>query len=152
MTTIYTDTNIRHMIRRDLDEIIEIERDNFDRPWTEQEFISFARHPEARPRVVTCGPRVIGYCMSIKVDREHRIMNLAVSKRVQRGGVGRLMIGDLKEIVQRHWRRSMVAEVRERNVPAQLFFQAMGFLCVCQHKGYYCSTDEDMYYMEWQPA
>ena len=43
-----------------------------------------------------------------------------------------------------HARRcEITAEVRERNLPAQMFFRAMGFRCVNMLRNFYDDVDED---------
>jgi ribosomal-protein-alanine N-acetyltransferase len=53
------------------------------------------------------------------------------------------MIGQLIARLSIQRRTRIVTEVRETNLPAQLFFKANGFRAVCVLRDYYEDTTED---------
>jgi ribosomal-protein-alanine N-acetyltransferase len=76
-----------------------------------------------------------------------RILNFAVSPAVRRHGVGRQMVQRLIDKLSQQRRREIVLEVRETNVPAQLFFAASGFRAITVLRKHFEDTSEDAYYM-----
>lgn len=69
----------------------------------------------------------------------------AVSRSEQRTGVGTAMINRLKGKLSRDRRNRIVFEVRESNIPAQLFFKSQGFHAIEVLKGHYEDCNEDAY-------
>ena len=78
-----------------------------------------------------------------------RILNFAVAPDVRRNGIGKQMVQRLIDKLSQQRRNEIVLEVRETNVPAQLFFASSGFRAVTVLRGHYNDTSEDAYYMRY---
>ncbi len=78
-----------------------------------------------------------------------RILNFAVGTDYRRCGIGRQMVQRLIDKLSQQRRREIVLEVRETNVPAQLFFAENGFRAVTVLRKHYDDTCEDAYYMRY---
>ena len=84
------------------------------------------------------------------------MINFAVARPHRRLGIGTHMMEKLCGKLTADRRSRVVLEVRETNLPAQLFFRQLGFRAVSVLKDFYQDTTEDAYLMEYcletQPA
>ncbi len=137
---------IRWLIRRDMDEVLEIERRSFQFPWTEEEFLVCLRQ---RNCIGTVYESPQGYIHGFMIYELHkwslRLLNFAVAPEVRQTGVGRAMVQRLIDKLSQQRRRFIEAEVRETNLKAQLFFSGAGFKAVSVLRRHYDDTDEDAY-------
>jgi [ribosomal protein S18]-alanine N-acetyltransferase len=142
--------HIRWMIRRDMPEVLATEKDCFEFPWQEEDFIRCLRQRNCIGMVAEAGERVVGFMVyELHKNRLH-ILNFAVRDGFRRRSVGtqmaRKLIGKLS-----HERRSRIMlEIRETNLPAQLFFRALGFRAVSVLRDFYEDTPEDAYLMQFR--
>lgn len=146
--------HVRWMIRRDLAEVLQIENALFcDQSWTEEDFVRVLRLRYCIGMVAETKPTkgssksgdVIGYMIYELHRKRLHLLNFAVDPGYQRRGVGRQMMEKLKAKLSNRRRQRIMAEVRETNVDAQLFFRAMKFRCIATLRGFYeqhgCSDD-----------
>ncbi|MFM7037696.1 MAG: ribosomal protein S18-alanine N-acetyltransferase [Planctomycetaceae bacterium] len=140
-------TQIRWLIRRDMDEVLGIERGSFQRPWSEEEFLCCLRQRNCIGTVAELDHRVVGFMIYELHKSMLRILNFAVCPARRRSGIGRQMVQRLVDKLSQQRRREIVLEVRETNVPAQLFFAASGFRAITVLRKHYDDTAEDAYYM-----
>lgn len=143
-----TRIHIRSMIRRrDLPAVLEIERRSFEFPWDEAFFMRVTRHDEVFSLVAVVGDsdRVVGF-MIYQPNRDCLcVLNLAVHPEFRHRGIGRQMIENFAgELIREQYRRIFL-EVRETNLPAQLFFRSAGFRAVAVVPGFYEDSGEDAY-------
>lgn len=148
------DIRIRWQIRRDLKEVLEIERNSFAIPWQERDFIEALRERNVIGQVavdVTDDKELIaGYMIyELHPDRLH-LLNLAVDPESRNKGVARSLINKLLSKLSPDRRRFISLEVQDINLPAQLFFKSMGFRAVDILKNYYDDTDSDAYMFEYK--
>lgn len=142
----YQPVDIRWMIRRDLDAIVEIEEQSFPEPWSEKEFIDQLRVPNNIGMVFTYQDVVAGYVVYALHKTSLEILNLAVHPEYRRCSAATLLIERLQYKVNGHYRRDHItALVRESNLPAQLLFAKNHFYCDGIVKGAYKDSDEDAY-------
>lgn len=117
----------RWMVRRDLPEVVQIESEAAPGPWTEQDFLSVLRQRNCIAQVAEQGGRVIGFAV-YELHRDRLVLlNLAVSLRRQRQGIGRQLVDLLVGKLLPGRRQSVEVLVPEGNLVAQLFFRAIGF-------------------------
>ncbi|MEN6497323.1 MAG: ribosomal protein S18-alanine N-acetyltransferase [Thermoguttaceae bacterium] len=142
--------HIRWMIRRDMPEILAIEQESFEFPWTEEDFIRCLRQRNCIGMVAEHEDRVVGFMIYELNKNRIQVLNFATAADVRRRGVGTLMVAKLigKLSVQRRTRITL--EVRETNLPAQLFFRATGFRAVSVLRSFYEDTPEDAYLMQYR--
>jgi ribosomal-protein-alanine N-acetyltransferase len=67
-------------------------------------------------------------------------------------GVGAQMVAKLISKLSSHRRTRITLEVRETNLPAQLFFRAQGFKAVRVLRAYYEDSGEDAFQMQYRLA
>lgn len=141
--------HIRYIIRRDLPAIMAIETRSYVNPWTEDEFVTQLRQRNTIGMCVEIANNgydvVAGYVIyELHKNRLH-ILNMAVEPGIRRWGVGRFMILKLSSKLAVQGRNRVEALVRETNLPAQLFFKAMGFRATNVIRNAYDDSDEDAY-------
>jgi ribosomal-protein-alanine N-acetyltransferase len=142
--------HIRWMIRRDMPEIIAIESRSFEFPWCEDDFVRCLRQRNCIGMVAEQGERVVGFMIYELHKTRLHVLNFAVHPDHQRRGVGRQMIEKLMGKLTHQRRTRILLEVRERNLPAQLFFRSLGFLAISVLRDFYDDTVEDAYLMEYR--
>ncbi|MBL9125913.1 MAG: GNAT family N-acetyltransferase [Planctomycetaceae bacterium] len=139
-----TQVHIRWMIRRDMPEVLEIERESFEFPWSEESFIRCLRERNCIGMVAENGSQdVIGFVV-YEMCRDHiDVLNLAVSPWWRRAGVGRQIVDKLKTKISPQRRHYLRGHVRETNLDALQFLKAQGFVATGVIHGYYDHTDDD---------
>ena len=142
--------HVRWMIRRDMAEVLAIEEQAFEFPWHEDDFVRCLRQRNCIGMVAEASERVVGFMVYELHKHRLHILNFAVGERARRRGVGTQMckklIGKLS-----HDRRSRIQlEIRETNLPAQLFFRTLGFRATTVLRQFYEDTPEDAYLMQYR--
>ena len=141
--------HIRWMIRRDMAEVLTIENESFEFPWSEEDFIHCLRQRNCIGMVAEHHDRVVGF-MVYELHKNHlHVLNFAVRADIRRHGVGHQMIHKLISKLSHQRRTRILLEVRETNLPAQLFFRDTGFRAVSVLRDFYEDTTEDAYLMSY---
>ncbi len=146
----YPRVHIRWMIRRDMREVLQIEQESFEFPWSEDDFIRCLRQRNCIGMVAECDDRVVGFMIYELHKTRLHVMNFAVARSAAAAGVGRQMLAKLIGKLSLQRRTRIMLEVRETNLPAQLFFRAEGFRAVSVLRDFYDDTTEDAYLMQFR--
>ena len=142
--------HIRWMIRRDMPEVLDIESQSFEFPWLEEDFIRCLRQRNCIGMVAEHEDQVVGFMIyELHKNRIH-VLNFSVAADYRRRGVGSQMVAKLIGKLSSQRRSRVVLEVRETNLPAQLFFRENGFRAVSVLRAYYEDTPEDAYLMQFR--
>lgn len=142
--------HIRWMIRRDMPEVLRIEEDSFEFPWSEEDFIRCLRQRNCIGMVAEHDETIVGFMIyELHKNRLH-CLNFAVHQDFRRCGIGEQMIGKLITKLSHQRRNRIMLEVRETNLDAQLFFRHMGFRAVSVLRDFYDDTVEDAYVMQYR--
>ncbi len=142
--------HIRWMIRRDMPEVLSIEKSSFEFPWSEEDFIRCLRQRNCIGMVAEYDERVVGFMIyELHKDQLH-VLNFSVRPDVRRRGVGMQMINKLVGKLSQQRRNRIVLEIRETNLAAQMFFKNLGFRAVSVLRDYYDDTVEDAYVMQYR--
>jgi ribosomal-protein-alanine N-acetyltransferase len=142
--------HIRWMIRRDMPEILAIESQSFEFPWSEEDFINCLRQRNCIGMVAEHDDHVVGFMIYELNKTRIQVLNFAVAESRRRRGVGTQMMAKLINKLSSQRRSRITLEVRETNLPAQLFFRANGFRAVSVLREYYADTPEDAYLMQYR--
>lgn len=145
-----TKVQIRWLIRRDMAEVLETERASFSFAWTEEDFLCCLRQRNCIGMVAEHDHRIVGFMIYELHKSKLRILNFAVGPDSRRHGVGAQMIRRLVDKLSQQRRKEIVLEVRETNLPAQLFFQSQGFRAVSVLRSHYEDSEEDAYVMRYR--
>lgn len=142
--------HIRWMIRRDMMDVLEIERSGFEFPWSEDDFVRCLRQRNCIGMVAEHDDRVVGFMVyELQKTRLH-ILNFAVAPEYRRLAVGSQMVRKLIGKLSPQRRTRIVLEVRETNLAAQLFFRESGFRAVSVLHSFYEDSPEDAYLMQYR--
>lgn len=147
-----TRVHIRWMIRRDMPEVLNIERESFEFPWFEEDFIRCLRQRNCIGMVAEHGERVVGFMIYELHKTRLHILNFAVARNMRMRGVGKQMADKLASKLSSQRRTRITLEVRETNLPAQLFFKKVGFRATDVLRSYYEDSPEDAYVMQFHCA
>lgn len=142
--------HIRWMIRRDMPEILDIEGRSFEFPWSEEDFVRCLRQRNCIGMVSEYGEKVAGFMIYELHKTRLHILNFAVHPDFRQHGVGAQMVNKLVGKLSHQRRTRILLEVRERNLPAQLFFRNTGFRAISVLRDFYEDTVEDAYLMEFR--
>jgi ribosomal-protein-alanine N-acetyltransferase len=142
--------HIRWMIRRDMPEVLQTEQESFEFSWTEEDFLRCLRQRNCIGMVAEQGERVVGFMIYELHKAKLHILNFAVHPLCRRGGVGSQMVAKLISKLSSHRRTRITLEVRETNLPAQLFFRSQGFKGVKVLRAFYEDSGEDAYLMQYR--
>lgn len=143
--------HVRWMIRRDLPECMNLERQSFEFPWREDDFIRCLRQRNVIEMVAELPDETIAGYMIYELHRTRlHLLNFCVGFAWRRQGAGRAMMEKLQLKLSQLRRTRIVLEVRETNMQGQLFFKALGFRAVSVLRDYYEDTDEDAYVMQYR--
>lgn len=143
--------HIRWMIRKDMPEVLSIERDSFNDPWRAEEFIRVLEHRNCIGMVAEFEEQVVGFMIYTLHKERLGLLNFAVHPDFRLRYVGSAMVRyliDGKLSVKR--RKRITLEVRESNLDAQLFFRNQGFRYVKTVKNLYTNTPEDAYLLAYR--
>jgi len=138
---------IRWMIRRDMAEILCIEEESFEFPWADTDFTRCLRQRNCIGMVAEISGGVVGYMLYELHRTKVHILNFAVARTHRRLGIGTAMLTKLISKLSPQRRNRIVLEVRETNLPAQVFFRSLGFLATSVLRDFYQDTTEDAYLM-----
>jgi ribosomal-protein-alanine N-acetyltransferase len=140
--------HIRWMIRRDMPDVLATEQASFEFAWTEDDFLRCLRQRNCIGMVAEHNDRIVGFMIyELHKNRLH-VLNFAVAPQYRRLGVGGQMVAKLVGKLSSHRRTKITLAVRERNLPAQLFFRAQDFKAVRVLRNYYEDSGEDAFQME----
>ncbi|MCA9234992.1 MAG: ribosomal protein S18-alanine N-acetyltransferase [Planctomycetales bacterium] len=142
--------HIRWMIRRDMEEVLSIEQHSFEFPWFEEDFIRCLRQRNCIGMVAEHGERVVGFMIYELHKTRLHILNFAVAPEFRCRAVGRQMVDKLVSKLSSQRRTRITLEVRETNLPAQLFFKQLGFRATMVLRSFYEDSPEDAYMMQFR--
>ena len=142
--------HIRWMIRRDMREVLDVEQQSFEFPWYEEDFIRCLRQRNCIGMVAEHGERVVGFMIYELHKTRLHILNFAVAENMRHRGVGQQMAQKLISKLSSQRRTRITLEVRETNLPAQMFFKEVGFRATSVLRSYYEDSPEDAYVMQFR--
>lgn len=129
---------------RDVEGVLNVERNSFSTPWSRDSFISeLMYNGNAFYLVAKLQDKVIGYVGTWIILDEAHITNVAVHSEYRRQHVGeKLLVTLIEEMKERHVTK-MTLEVRVSNGGAQKLYEKLGFVSAGIRPGYYQSNAED---------
>ena len=142
--------HIRWMIRRDMQEVLEIEKRSFEFPWGEEDFIRCLRQRNCIGMVAEYDEKVVGFMIYELPKNQLHVLNFAVCPDNRRLGVGESMVKKMVSKLSQQRRNRILLEVRETNIQAQVFLKKMGFRAMSVLRDYYDDTTDDAYVMQYR--
>jgi len=144
-----SELHTRWLIRRDMPQVLAIESEVFDHPWSEDEFLVHLRDRQTIGMVAEIGDIIVGYMIYGLRKKALELLNFAVAAEHQRTGVGTAMVNRLTRKLNIERRTDIYTGVWERNIRAQQFFRHHGFRCTAILRGEYDESDDDCYLMRY---
>jgi [ribosomal protein S18]-alanine N-acetyltransferase len=124
----------------DIPEILRIERQSYDFPWTEGIFRDCLR-VNYTCRVAEIGLAIAGYgIMSVAAGEAH-LLNLCVGVDFRCRGIGGRLLAHLLQVAASAGARDAFLEARPSNTSAIRLYQALGFVQIGVRRGYYQAVD-----------
>lgn len=140
---------IRRMEEEDLPQVADIEADLFGDPWSESDFRDSLKQPEAGFLTAEDQDKgIVGYCGGYRALDEVEIVNVAVRRDCQNGGIGCRMVDRLVRDYILEGVHYFILEVRMSNLAAQHVYEKLGFRKIGVRKGFYDSPVEDAVIMQ----
>jgi len=124
------------MILSDVEQVMKIECDVYEFPWTETIFKDCIR-VGYQCWMALQQQRVVGHAVISVTAGESHILNLSIGKNNQRQGFGRQFIEFLVDEARARDAQTMLLEVRPSNTPAINCYNAAGFNEIGSRKDYY---------------
>ena len=143
---------LRWMIRRDMPEVLSIEQEAFEFPWSDEDFTRCLRQRNCIGMVAEVGDSVVAFMIYELHRTRLHVLNFAVRRSHRRLGIGTQMMGKLVAKLSVERRDRILLEVRERNLPAQVFFRSLGYRAISVLKDFYEDSTEDAYLMQYLSA
>ena len=130
------DITFRPMREADLGDVLAIEREAYEFPWSRETFRDCIRVGYSC-RVLEFEGRVNAYGMLQIAAGKARLLNLCVRRKLHRRGLGRRLLALLIDVARSHRSRAVFLEVRPSNAAARRLYDSMGFAEVGVSRGYY---------------
>lgn len=132
------------MSRELVEQVAEIERQNFSHPWTENMLLEQLDNMLAS-YICAYGENgvVLGYAGVTVVAGEGYINNVAVRQEYRKQGVASALLDVFLRFAQAQGLAFLTLEVRASNDPAKRLYMKHGFAQVGRRKGYYDDPKED---------
>ena len=111
-----------------LDQILQIEKMEFENPWTFNQIkadLLSIKNSENLVYLINDG--VIGYILGSLVLDEFHLNNIAVKKKFQSIGIGRMLMENLFYRLKNKKIKRIYLEVSDSNLHAQKLYKKMGF-------------------------
>jgi ribosomal-protein-alanine N-acetyltransferase len=139
---------IRAATERDLEEVATIERSVFNDPWSRRSFSALVGEGHVVFLVATSDNGVVGYAIVIVSGAECELANLAVTRLMQRQGLGARLLAESMDRARERGGREMFLEVRASNAAAIQLYSSAGFQAVGRRVRYYARPIEDAIVMK----
>ena len=142
---------IIQMCEAHVEQIAKLETECFSDPWSVSSIRYELTNPLSYWLVAVEDGDVVGYVGSQTVLGETDMMNLAVSPRHRRRGVGKRLVERLICDLRKQGVYRLVLEVRVSNEPAIILYKALGFEQIGRRPNYYHHPKEDAWILgkEW---
>jgi [ribosomal protein S18]-alanine N-acetyltransferase len=135
---------IRAAARRDVVELLEIEREQFPEPWTKAMLIEEVTNAVNRRYTVAHESRsIIGYLGAMFVEPDVHITTIGTRREHEGRGVATALLTELWPVARARGATRATLEVAASNERAMALYRRFGFAPVGLRKGYYQKTGED---------
>jgi ribosomal-protein-alanine N-acetyltransferase len=150
MNSIPNNSIIRPMLRRDLREVVAIERKTHSPPWGKETLLAEIGNPCTYAFVATHEHRFGGYLVFWMIRDEVHLLALSTNPEFRRCGVGKRLVSFLICFSRYHGVQWIGLEVRKSNRAALALYRSFGFRRQSVRKRYYQNPQEDALVMEWE--
>ena len=128
------------LTRADLDDLLDIEGQSFETPWTRRMFEAELRHPAATllgARLSDPERRLVGFLIYRLLFDEMHIFNIAVACDCRNTGVASALLKQGLDRARARGIRYATLEVANANLAAQRLYRRFGFTVGGRRRNYY---------------
>jgi len=119
----------RNTLKRDLKFICDIEDDNFEHPYTFNDFSKNMKLTKVTCHTIEIKEKIAGYFIYSVVGKHICILKLCLSREFQRQGIGSAVIKNLQLKMKKFGVTILSVLVPSNMLYAQLFFKKLKFKC-----------------------
>ncbi len=129
---------LHRLRRKDVPEVMEIERLCFPDPWDKSAFERETTNTFSHSLLARDSEgRLLGYMIFWVAGPEYHVLNVATRPEARRLGIARLMMERVMEEARREHADFVALEVRKSNVPAKSLYVDLGFKVIGVRARYY---------------
>jgi len=128
---------LRDMTEADLEAVLRIENEVHAYPWTPGNFSDALRSGYTCKACESESGELFGYAVMMSAVDEAELLDIAISARQQRQGLGRRLLQEMMALARRANMVRMVLEVRASNAAAISLYRAVGFSDIGLRRDYY---------------
>ena len=123
----------------DLQEVLKIENECFENPWSETYYTLSLKRPRSYEHfyVARHENTIVGYIVFSILHEEAHILNLAVPIVYRRQGIAKYLLTSALKMIQAQDGHEVFLEVAVSNLPAQYLYRQFGFRICGIRKNYY---------------
>lgn len=123
----------------DLREVLKIENECFEDPWSETYYALSLKRPRSYEHfyVARRENTIVGYIVFSILHEEAHILNLAVPIAYRQQGIGKHLLASALKMIRAYDGREVFLEVAVSNLPAQYLYRQFGFRICGIRKNYY---------------
>jgi len=125
-----------------LNDILQVERECFSSPWTEEMFKEELLGKFSHYFVVEVNNRAVAYMGMWSLSGEGHITNIAVAKNERRKGYAKALLIHFINMAKTEHLEFMTLEVRASNAAAISLYKSFGFVHVGTRKKYYENSED----------
>lgn len=142
--------NIRWLdFDKDLDYLTAIDAKASEEYWSENDFNKRLKEKSVTCIIAEFENEIVGFLVYELFLHRYSLIRLGVSPNQRRKGIGSRLLKEVKSKLTT--KRSLIsAEVRETNLPLQLFLSSQGYRAVEVLQDYYPDSGEDSYVFHYQ--
>lgn len=122
-----------------INEIIEIEKEAFSEPWTQDTYRELDRNYNTHMYIYYEEKEVIAYAVFLDMVDVYELVKIAVKKEFRGKRYGAKFLTDIID----KFDKNIFLEVREKNISAIKLYESTGFKRVNIRKNYYRDTGEN---------
>ncbi|PPA68455.1 ribosomal-protein-alanine N-acetyltransferase [Jeotgalibacillus proteolyticus] len=139
-----SDVSYRLMTLKDIDLVMQVERESFSVPWSREAFENeLMINQFAKYILMEKENEVIGYCGLWLIMDEAHITNIAIVPKLRGQKLGELLMQEVISMARNAGAKTITLEVRISNLVARSLYQKLGFLEGGIRKNYYSDNQED---------
>ena len=122
-----------------LQQVLEIENECFDDPWSADYFKLALKRPKSYEYfyIVRRENTLMGYIVFAILFGDAHILNIAVPSVYRGQGIGKYLLASALDIIQERDAHQIFLEVAVSNLPAQYLYRQFGFRICGIRKNYY---------------
>ncbi len=145
---ILTQLLIEPMTLRDIDRVLEIEKQCFTQPYSRQILEDELVLDVSHLRVLKIGKLIVGFLDYWLIKDEIHLINIAVLPEFQKRGHASFLMKYLFEVGRGKFCKKIFLDVRESNEAAIALYKKFGFIEVGRRKRYYSDNGETAIIMD----